>query len=62
MNQTLANVPMPSNVFTFNSGPVSIAVSGGHQLSVLPQVTASNCSVGASAGGDVYINTQYVMQ
>jgi len=61
-NQTLANVPIPSNVSTFNSGSVSIAVPGAHQLSVLPQVTASNCTVGASAGGDVYINTQYVMQ
>ncbi len=61
-NQTLANVPMPSNVSTFNSGPVSIPVPGDHQLSVLPQVTAANCNVGASAGGDVYINTQYVMQ
>jgi hypothetical protein len=38
------------------------AVTGERQLAILPQVTAGSCSVGASAGGDVYINTQYVMQ
>jgi hypothetical protein len=61
-HQSLANVTIPSGTEDFDSGTVSIAATGNHLLLVIPFVTASNCTVGASAGGDVYINTQYVMQ
>jgi len=60
--QLLGNVTLAGGVKTFDSGPVSIPVTAGHFITVVPAVAGWQCNLGASAGGDVYINTQYVMQ
>jgi len=57
----LGSVPIPGNAFFVDSGALSINVPAGTVLYVVPGVTG-NCNLGASAGGDVYMNTQYVMQ
>jgi hypothetical protein len=60
--QLLGSVGLAHNVNTFDSGPESIPAPAGHFITVVPSVYGPGCNVGASAGGDVYINTQYVMQ
>ena len=60
--QNLGSVSLPSGAYMFDSGPVSIPAPAGHFITVTPQEASTNCHAGASAGGDVYINTQYVMQ
>lgn len=62
-SQILADVPLPSGVNFFDSGSLSISAPAGHRIwaGVVPSISNS-CNLGASAGGDVYINVQYVMQ
>jgi len=62
-SQSLADVPLPSGVYYFDSGSLSISAPAGHRIwaGVVPSIDNS-CNLGASAGGDVYINVQYVMQ
>jgi hypothetical protein len=58
----LGSVTLPGNVYFVDSGALSINAPAGAVLLVWPSVTNVNCNVGASAGGDVYMNTQYVMR
>jgi hypothetical protein len=55
------SVPIPANTYFVDSGPLSMNVPAGALLFVDP-FAEGGCNVGASAGGDVYMNTQYVMQ
>jgi hypothetical protein len=59
---TYGTVPLPANQHFVDSGPIAISIPAGTLISVSPYVNGQNCNVGASAGGDVYVNTQYVMQ
>jgi hypothetical protein len=58
----LGSVTIPGNTYFVDSGALSINAPAGVPVVVLPLVTPTNCNLGASAGGDVYMNTQYVMQ
>jgi hypothetical protein len=58
----LGSVTIPGNVYFVDSGALSINAPAGVALVVLPSLDSGNCNVGASAGGDVYMNTQYVMR
>jgi hypothetical protein len=57
----LGNVPIPAGTNFVDTGPLSISVPAGASLYVYPNIQGG-CNLGASAGGDVYMNTQYVMQ
>jgi hypothetical protein len=57
----LGNVPIPASTNFVDSGPLSISAPAGAILNVYPNIQGG-CNLGASAGGDVYMNTQYVMQ
>ena len=57
----LGAVTIPGNVNVVDSGALSMNVPAGALLFVDP-FAEGGCNVGASAGGDVYMNTQYVMQ
>jgi hypothetical protein len=58
----LGSVTIPGNVFFVDSGALLINAPAGVALIVFPVLDSSHCNVGASAGGDVYMNTQYVMR
>jgi hypothetical protein len=58
----LGSVTIPGNAYFVDSGALSINAPAGIPLVVFPTVASPNCNVGASAGGDVYMNTQYVMR
>jgi len=60
-NQTYGTVSLPANAIYFDSGPISIAVPGGQFVELYPRIWGG-CNFGASAGGDLYMNAQYVMQ
>jgi hypothetical protein len=54
-------VPIPASKNFVDSGPLSISAPAGAILNVYPNIEGG-CNLGASAGGDVYMNTLYVMQ
>jgi hypothetical protein len=60
-NQTYGTVSLPANDSYFDSGPISITVPGGQFVELYPRIWGG-CNFGASAGGDLYMNAQYVMQ
>ena len=55
------SVPIPAGTNFVDSGPLSVNVPAGTILTVYPYILGG-CNFGASAGGDVYMNTHYVMQ
>ncbi len=55
------SVSLPTNTGFLDSGPLAISIPPGQVIFVVPFITGG-CNFGASAGGDVYMNTQYVMQ
>jgi len=57
------SVSIPGNTKFIDSGALLIDVPAGTVLYVWPyREIQGNCDLGASAGGDVYMNTQYVMR
>jgi hypothetical protein len=60
--QILGTIGLSHNVKTFDSGPESIPAPAGHFITVVPGTVGGSCNYGTSAGGDVYMNTQYVMR
>jgi hypothetical protein len=60
---TLLTVALPANNIYTDSGPLAVSVSAGAFLIFTAVVDNSNsCNVGASAGGNIFANMQYVMQ
>ena len=61
--QTFALIPLSTNTIFSDSGPLSINLPADLTIQVSPFLSdPDNCNLGASAGGDVYMNVQYVMQ
>lgn len=58
---SLGSVTLPGNVNFVDSGALSMNAPAGATLHVFPS-ESGGCNVGASAGGDLYMNTQYVMR
>ena len=58
-----ASVPLPTGQNWVDSGPLTISITAGRFITVRAEIDNSAlCSFGASAGGDVWITVNYVMQ
>jgi hypothetical protein len=58
---TLFNFTLSSAIY-MDSGAIAVPVNAGTQLAIVLGRPASSCTVGSSAGGNAFINVQYVMQ
>ena len=52
---------LPNNEGRWDSGPLTLPVSGSNQIGIFSN-PASGCSLGGSSPSDVFVNVQYVMQ
>lgn len=54
-------IDFPDATQIVDSGPLSVPFSAGAQI-IIAMIGAGSCNVGSSAGSDVFINVEYVMQ
>jgi hypothetical protein len=57
----VVTVPLQS-ASVVDSGPLKVSIPAGTQLTFSAGVAHTHCNVGASAGGNAFMNAQYVMQ